>query len=220
MASYLCLPMRKQEALTSMEEESRFVQDFLDKIAEWKMIETDDIPNIPLYMDQVLTFINERLDHTKRYREDKILTKTMINNYAKNRLLPSPEKKKYTKDHMILLLFIYYFKNLLSIGDIQTLLAPITEERFSDGKTPGLAPVYRTICQLEQKGTENLSEDLHRAWEAASKVFTEEENAEEMQKFAFICLLSYDVYLKKSLIESMVDEMAEKQAAEGKTKKK
>ncbi len=220
MASYLCLPMRKQEALTSMEEESRFVQEFLDKIAEWKMIETDDIPNIPLYMDQVLTFINERLDHTKRYREDKILTKTMINNYAKNRLLPSPEKKKYTKDHMILLLFIYYFKNLLSIGDIQTLLAPITEERFSDGKTPGLAPVYRTICQLEQKGTENLSEDLHRAWEAASKVFTEEENAEEMQKFAFICLLSYDVYLKKSLIESMVDEMAEKQAAEGKTKKK
>ena len=203
-----------------MEEESRFVQEFLDKIAEWKMIETDDIPNIPLYMDQVLTFINERLDHTKRYREDKILTKTMINNYAKNRLLPSPEKKKYTKDHMILLLFIYYFKNLLSIGDIQTLLAPITEERFSDGKTPGLAPVYRTICQLEQKGTENLSEDLHRAWEAASKVFTEEENAEEMQKFAFICLLSYDVYLKKSLIESMVDEMAEKQAAEGKTKKK
>ena len=59
------------------------------------------IPDIDLYMDQVTTFMDEHLSFSKRYDEDKILTKTMINNYAKNQLLPPPEKKKYSKDHIL-----------------------------------------------------------------------------------------------------------------------
>ena len=62
-------------------------------------VKSADIPNIDLYMDQVTTFMDEKLQSTTRNPgEDKILTKTMINNYAKNNLLPPPEKKKYTKD--------------------------------------------------------------------------------------------------------------------------
>ena len=67
----------------------------LDRI---EYISPDDIPNIDLYMDQVTTFMDNRLRPTSRYpEEDKILTKTMINNYAKNDLLPPPVKKKYSK---------------------------------------------------------------------------------------------------------------------------
>ena len=78
----------------------------------------EEIPNIDLYMDQVTTFMEEHLKDSKRYEEDKVLTKTMINNYAKNNLLPPPVKKKYSRDHMLMLIFIYYFKNLLSFHDI------------------------------------------------------------------------------------------------------
>ena len=74
--------------------------------------------------------MDTRLAGSKRYPDDKILTKTMINNYAKNKLLPPPVKKKYSPEHMMLLVFIYYFKNILSITDIQTLLAPITDRYF------------------------------------------------------------------------------------------
>ena len=76
------------------------------------LIDQDEIPNIDLYMDQVTTFMEENLASTKRHEDDKILTKTMINNYAKNNLLPSPEKKRYSKDHLLMLIFIYYFKNI------------------------------------------------------------------------------------------------------------
>ncbi len=55
-------------------------------------IKPEDLPNIDLYMDQVTTFMEDQLASTKRHDDDKILTKTMINNYAKNNLLPSPEK--------------------------------------------------------------------------------------------------------------------------------
>ena len=57
----------------------------------------DYVKSADLYMDQVTTFMEEALGSSKRYPEDKILTKTMINNYAKNDLLPPPIKKKYSK---------------------------------------------------------------------------------------------------------------------------
>ncbi|MBP3813174.1 MAG: DUF1836 domain-containing protein, partial [Butyrivibrio sp.] len=62
-------------------------------------ISVDEIPGIDLYMDQLTSFMDERLKKTTRHPEsDKILTKTMINNYAKNDLLPPPVKKKYSRD--------------------------------------------------------------------------------------------------------------------------
>ena len=85
-------------------------------------IKPEEIPNIDLYMDQVTTFMDEHLAGTKRRDEDKILTKTMINNYSKNNLLPPSVKKKYSKEHVLLLIFIYYFKSILSIKDIETVL--------------------------------------------------------------------------------------------------
>ena len=90
-------------------------------------IKPGDVPNINLYMDQVTTFMYEHLHDTKRTTDDKVLTKTMINNYAKNNLLPSPVKKKYSKEHIYILTFIYYFKNILSISDIQKMWNPLLQ---------------------------------------------------------------------------------------------
>ena len=111
-------------------------------------IKPGDVPNINLYMDQVTTFMYEHLHDTKRTTDDKVLTKTMINNYAKNNLLPSPVKKKYSKEHIYILTFIYYFKNILSISDIQKMLNPLTEKFFDEGSKPDLDYIYkdRSCC--------------------------------------------------------------------------
>ena len=99
----------------------------LSSISRIDYVRPDDIPNIDLYMDQVTTFMEKELASSKRHEDDKILTKTMINNYAKNNLLPPPVKKKYSKEHLLVMIFIYYFKNFLSIKDIETMLTPITD---------------------------------------------------------------------------------------------
>ena len=109
----------------------------LSSIARIDYVKPEDIPNIDLYMDQVTTFMEEQLSSTKRHEEDKILTKTMINNYAKNHLLPPPVKKKYSREHVLVMIFIYYFKNILSIKDIETMLAPVTKEYFGSGGQAG-----------------------------------------------------------------------------------
>jgi hypothetical protein len=67
-----------------------FVNSLLQRLAKLNYIKPGDVPNIDLYMDQVTTFMDEHLSDVKRYEDDKILTKTMINNYTKNDLLSVP----------------------------------------------------------------------------------------------------------------------------------
>ena len=70
------------------------LESILESLSRIDYIHAEDIPNIDLYMDQVTTLMDSGLSSSKRYEEDKILTKTMINNYAKNNLLPPPDKEK------------------------------------------------------------------------------------------------------------------------------
>ncbi len=136
-----------------------------------------------------------------------MLTKTMINNYAKNNLLPPPVKKKYSKEHMLALIFIYYFKNILSIGDIQAILNPITDKYFNSDLNFNLNDIYSEIFRLEESGIINIKKDLTRKYQLSLQTFSElpPEDQTELQHFAFICMLCFDVYLKKQLIEKMID---------------
>lgn len=195
----------------------------LDRI---EYIVPEDIPNIDLYMDQVTTFMDNKLRQTARYPdEDKILTKTMINNYAKNDLLPPPVKKKYSKEHVLLLIFIYYYKSILSISDIQTLLKPITERFFRKDGDFNLESIYREAFSMEKQQLDVLKEDVVKKFKTAEQTFGDapEESRDFLRKFSFICTLSFDVYVKKLMIEKMVDELAGEQtrtAADGKEEAK
>ena len=84
----------------------------LKELETFPFLYPERLPAIPLYMDQVTSLMEEALSPTRREEKDKVLTRTMINNYAKNHLLPSPEKKKYSRDHILMMTFIYYFCSL------------------------------------------------------------------------------------------------------------
>ena len=191
-------------------------QDLLNSIIESlnriHHIKPEELPNIDLYMDQVTTFMEQRLrSATRNPKEDKILTKTMINNYAKNDLLPSPNKKKYSTEHILLLIFIYYFKGVMSIGDIQTLFAPLNEKYFGTDKEFNLQDIYNEVFGMEYDQIDSLKKDIIRKYRTSEKTFENvpEDEKEFLQLFSFICLLSYDVYVKKLLIEKIIDGMAE-----------
>ena len=183
----------------------------LDSLSRIDYIHPSEIPNIDLYMDQVTTFMETQLCSTKRYEQDKILTKTMINNYAKNHLLPPPVKKKYSKEHLLVLIFIYYFKNLLSIHDIELLLKPLTEKYFQTSEDFDLSAVYKEVCQLEKSRITSVQEDIKNLWEESSRTYQDapKEDQEYLQLFAFICSLSFDVYIKKTIIEKLIDSFSD-----------
>ncbi len=188
----------------------KFLSEILEEFQKIDYIKPEDIPNIDLYMDQVTTFMDSQLATSKRHENDKILTKTMINNYAKNDLLPPPEKKKYSKEHVLTLIFIYYFKNILSISDIQSILNPITDKYFGkESSGISLEDIYKEVFGLEHQETQNIIKDLAKKFNTSMKTFEDmdDADAELLRTFSFICMLSYDVYLKKTIIERIVDQM-------------
>lgn len=181
-----------------------------ENIQETDYIGPNDIPNIDLYMDQVTKFLDEHLEQSKRYDSDKLLTKTMINNYTKNDLLPSPVKKKYSKDHMYLLVFIYYLKSFLSINDVQHIVGPMKDMFFGDDAEIDLEAIYKRIFEMEKVVGNDLAKDVMTKFDRSKGVFKDikdPEAKEFLAIFSFISMLSFDVYLKKQMIEQIIDDL-------------
>lgn len=188
-------------------------------------IEPADIPAIELYMDQVTTFMDKHLSNNKRTPDDKILTKTMINNYTKNHLLPPPEKKKYSKEHIILLIYTYYLKNFLSIGDIQKLLAPMIEQYFNASETDSITldSIYSTVVELAQLQYQLDKQEIFKTYEIVNQKIKEQHpeldsdvinSTSYLQDFTFVALLSYDIYLKTQLVEKIIDSLSKEQTSD------
>lgn len=204
-----------------------YLRELLSGMEKTNYVKPHDIPDIDLYMDQVTTFMDEHLEATKRFENDKLLTKTMINNYTKNDLLPSPNKKKYSKDHMYLLVFIYYLKNVLSMSDIKQIITPMTEMFFGEGKEISLEDIYSEVfATMEGQATENTVKDVMNKFTQSKRTFQNVEGEEErefLHIFSFISMLSFDVYMKKQMIEKIIDDLLqneEEEAAKEKGKNK
>ena len=170
-------------------------------------IDPDDIPEIDLYMDQLTTFMEDKLNANKRSDDDKTMTKTMINNYTKNNLLPPPDKKRYSKDHLIMLLYIYYLKNFVSITDIQTLLAPMNNNDCYSGESPvNIEEVYRKLFNYEIDNYNDIIKSILSTYDKASDMYDPETDA-YLHDMCMVSMLSVDVYVKKKCIEHLIDDM-------------
>ena len=180
-----------------------FVKNILEEV---KAFNIDDIPNIDLYMDQVTTYLNDKFAATKRRDDDKLMTKTMINNYAKSRLLPSPDKKKDTKDHIITLIMIFFFKNVLSMNDVTKLLSPMLDTYFHNEEIP-LEDIVNHFLKFAKEC--DLSESIIKEVNNSSKIFEEMDvkDKDYLQTVGLITMLSYDTFVRKILIEKLIDSL-------------
>ena len=194
----------------------------LDAVDKVDLIDPSEIPDISLYMDQVTTYMDEHLKQSRRRDEDKILTKTMINNYAKNKLLPQPEKKKYAKEHIMLLILIYYFKGTLSLQDIQAVMEPICERYFHADSDRGIDDLYEEIVRMNRDRQKGFREDVNDMVDTAADYFSDakDEEREFLRVLAMINMLSYDVFVRRMLIEKLIDRYFNEDQNEKSTSKK
>jgi len=100
----------------------KLLQGWLGTLSDAGLAQWDRLPDIGLYMDQVLTLMDRQLVFYKRADDDKLLTQPMINNYTKDGLLPRASDKKYTQGHLALLSVLCSLKPVLSISDLSVLL--------------------------------------------------------------------------------------------------
>jgi DNA-binding transcriptional MerR regulator len=132
-------------------------------------IRLEDIPGIDLYMDQVIQLFENTFSGSTRGEDEKVLTKTMINNYAKGKLFFPVKNKKYSKEHIILISLIYQLKGALSIGDIKTVLDEVSE-KTSQGELD-LETFYSGYLDLYDKNNDKFKRDIiDRAEEAGAEM--------------------------------------------------
>jgi hypothetical protein len=171
----------------------------LDELSSFDQLKLYSIPDIDLYMDQVTTFIEEKLGYLKRNENDTALTKTMINNYTKAGILMPPNKKKYSKQHMILIILVYYLKHILSINDIQRLFMPIVKSINSgEDRDEDLSHIYNSFLEIEKKQMDEFVGNFKE---------NEENSSENIEDLVIIVIkLIVKANIEKRMAEKIIDE--------------
>jgi len=189
--------------------EKETLEEMINALNLEEKITYDSIPNLDLYMDQVITLFDEKLRHTKRYDDDKLLTKTMINNYIKDRLLMPAVKKKYTKEHIVLMILLYEVKQILTIGDIKTLFSAIIKDEKVDAKV--LEKMYQIYLDANELNTTSFSKEVmeinNYVSERIDAIDTLPEGVEEdkLSKMMEVILLNQKANYYKRLAEEIID---------------
>ena len=129
------------------------LKNWVEAMKQYEFAPWERLPELELYMDQVITFMNRQLEPFAAEGE-RLLTPSMINNYVKDGVLPRPEKKKYSRDHIAMLLMVCTLKNVLSLPEINALIHGLTEGSGVSGQYPEFVEVQdqalkETAARLE-----------------------------------------------------------------------
>ncbi|WP_010098830.1 DUF1836 domain-containing protein [Ornithinibacillus scapharcae] len=171
-------------------------------------LQLEELPNLDLYMDQVIQIFESNLEKTKRKEEDKVLTKTMINNYAKGKLFFPIENKKYSKKHIILISLIYQLKGALSIQDIKMTLEKLNEKIVKEDLD--LEKFYQSYVRLTENQVERFTSDIKLGKEEVIQEVTKlkDEDSNYLEQLLLISSLVNMSNFYRRLAEKLVDEMS------------
>lgn len=169
-------------------------------------IKLTDIPHIHLYMDQVIQLFENNLSHSKRNKEDKLLTKTMINNYTKDKLLMPVKNKKYTREHIILMILVYHLKQGLSIGDIKVLFNNIVVASPEDkDNIANLDSFYSLFLDLKNTELTREADYLHQLLDRVQNITSEEQHSEYEKLLLTVLALINSSNIQKRMAEKIID---------------
>ena len=178
------------------------VKDIIKKQSKEEKIQLEDIPELDLYMDQVIQLFEKKLSSSKRNEEDKVLTKTMINNYAKAKLIKNIKNKKYSKEHLILMSLIYDFKGALSISDIKLLLDEIVKG-YENDEEYNIRELYLDYLNNCSEDNEEIEKYLN---EKVEKIFKGSDKEDFKEKFLLVSTMINMSNVYRKIGEKLIDK--------------
>ncbi|WP_315082192.1 DUF1836 domain-containing protein [uncultured Clostridium sp.] len=182
------------------------IENIIENLNLDKKINLEDIPELDLYMDQVIQLFENTLSVLKRKEEDKVLTKTMINNYAKAKLLMSIKNKKYSKEHLILMSLIYDLKGALSINDIKLTLDNIVG-KYENNEEYDLRSLYKTYLNMNSQDVNEFKEYMNDKEENVKNLLSENNiNGDFEEKFLLVGSMISMSNMYRRMGEALIDE--------------
>lgn len=175
----------------------------LDAFFNYEGISIEDIPKIPLYMDQLLGLFEDYFSDFRRTDDEKIMTKTMVNNYVKAKVISPPEKKKYAREQLMLLALVYQLKNILAINDVKAFFDLYdSNELAEDERNNRIEEYFKIYNRIELEHIKVL-EERYENFKASL--------TSENDKKALVARLLVESDLNKRLALLIMDEEHENQ---------
>lgn len=134
----------------------------------------EEIPAIDLYLDQITSLASGKLKDGSPRFYDRVLTKTMVNNYSKDGLLAPINGKKYSREHFVQMLLVYAMKNTLSIGEIKRILQNVY--KLPDYDADALTGMYDRFLDIKQYARERSWDFLESYLQGAGLDIDREED--------------------------------------------
>lgn len=167
----------------------------IEELLGYKAADTSEIPDIDLYMDQLTLLLDRILGNLTRDEEEKTLTKTMINNYVKGKVIEPPVKKKYNKEQIMKLIMTYQMKNILQISDLKTVFDAMEETG------DGLDCYYKHYGEIQESTINDIEESISLSKDRATGNHDKKELLEQIMK------LTIEADMRKRIAEKLIDEL-------------
>ena len=126
-------------------EQCGLFDDWLTVTDEGSVKGWDDLPDINLYMDQVIKYMQNELSRSKISDSEKNITSSMINNYTKEGVLPRPERKRYSKKHLASLMIVCLLKQVLPIQSVKQLFG------YINVNNDDFERIYTAFCNAQER---------------------------------------------------------------------
>ncbi|WP_079710412.1 DUF1836 domain-containing protein [Paraliobacillus ryukyuensis] len=183
------------------------ISEIINQLGIDRRIRLEDIPSIDLYMDQVTQLFENTYRPSKRKDEEKVLTKTMINNYAKGKLLFPIQNKKYSREHIMLIQLIYQLKGGLSINDVRIVLANLNDKMEKNDIE--LDPVYQHYSDLQDRQVEAFHVAVQTLYQDVQSELADMqgEHGGYLEQLLLVTALIQQSNMYRRLAEQIVDQM-------------
>lgn len=185
----------------------QFAEKLVQEYQKKGLADGKSIPDIDLYIDQMVSCLNTELS---LYAEDgqSPITKGMVSNYTKHRMIPGPDGKRYSKDHCIFMLLVYYLKGCFSMDQVQRLMKPILANYSSAwDDNVDMQAYYREILAAVRESEEGLGQRLQERIVETKKFLADRGSDDDISElFLLITTLIMRSNEERYLAEKLLDE--------------
>lgn len=186
-----------------------YIKSILDDYVNKGRIQAKDFPDMELYMDQAAMYMNKKLEIYQKPDEEPVMTKAMISNYVKHDMLPKPNKKKYSRDHLAMLTLIYYLKGVLQVQDIEDLMKPLIDNYNAEfAEHYNLLKLYNGIETLYNVHRADIVDEVNQDIDDIKKFLSKYENEDDdaTELFMLISLLAMKADAQRYMVQKLMDE--------------
>ncbi len=171
---------------------------WVTELENYSMPNWNGLPDIDLYMDQVITYLEKQFSVFSKNDDEKFITPAMINNYVKNEIIPRPLNKKYTREHMAHLIAVLNLKNILSLMDITRL---ISHEKLDK-------PINALFDQLKSIQDETFKDTALRVRNSLEKFDSNNSDKDNAERLSLLALkFSLEANANRIAAKKILDEI-------------